>query len=70
MKVQVHHPDVGGQALIIGFLDERKKPYEGMLPLGLVTSDKDLTVTGLKKNLANKIFGYLARCEFLLKLGL
>ena len=24
----------------------------------------------LKKNLANKIFGYLARCEFWLKLGL
>ena len=25
---------------------------------------------GLKKNLANKIFGFLARCEFWLKLGL
>ena len=26
-------------------------------------------VARLKKNLANKIFGYLARCEFWLKLG-
>ena len=28
-----------------------------------------VSLAGLKKNLANKIFGYLARCEFWLKSG-
>ena len=45
--------------------DQDPSPEGSLSPRMIPTSQQDM----LKKNLANKIFGYLARCEFWLKLG-
>ena len=57
---------VGLQDVVHGSDGSRASSDDALRP-GQLPHDGTVTTVGLKKNLANKIFGYLPRCEFLKK---